>query len=305
MSNHALRTATRARPRPRSKRRPRLGERQAPYVFLLPMALLFLAFKLYPFGYSAWLSFTTGSEETYVGLDNYTRLFGDELFYQALRNTAFFVVVQVPVMLLLALALAVALNSVLLRFRRTLRLVFFLPIVMGLVAYGILFGALFANDFGTVNALLADLGLPRVNWLGDPLTARFSVVLAMLWHYTGYFSVIFLAQLQSIPDELYDAAATDGAGAWQKFRHVTLPGLRPAVVLTTVMATAGTLQLFDEPYVLTNGGPDGATTTIGLYMYLNGFTYFDFGYASAIGWVLTAIIAVIALVQVKVLGRER
>ncbi|MFB8242367.1 carbohydrate ABC transporter permease [Kitasatospora purpeofusca] len=301
MSNHALRTATRARP----GRRPRLGERQAPYVFLLPMALLFLAFKLYPFGYSAWLSFTTGSEETYVGLDNYTRLFGDELFYQALRNTAFFVAVQVPVMLLLALVLAVALNSVLLRFRRTLRLVFFLPIVMGLVAYGILFGALFANDFGTVNALLADLGLPRVNWLGDPLTARFSVVLAMLWHYTGYFSVIFLAQLQSIPDELYDAAATDGAGAWQKFRHVTLPGLRPAVVLTTVMATAGTLQLFDEPYVLTNGGPDGATTTIGLYMYLNGFTYFDFGYASAIGWVLTAIIAVIALVQLKVLGRER
>ncbi|MFB7381927.1 carbohydrate ABC transporter permease [Kitasatospora purpeofusca] len=305
MSNHALRTATRARPGSRTERRPRLGERQAPYVFLLPMALLFLAFKLYPFGYSAWLSFTTGSEETYVGLDNYTRLFGDELFYQALRNTAFFVVVQVPVMLLLALVLAVALNSVLLRFRRTLRLVFFLPVVMGLVAYGILFGALFANDFGTVNALLADLGLPRVNWLGDPLTARFSVVLAMLWHYTGYFSVIFLAQLQSIPDELYDAAATDGAGTWQKFRHVTLPGLRPAVVLTTVMATAGTLQLFDEPYVLTNGGPDGATTTIGLYMYLNGFTYFDFGYASAIGWVLTAIIAVIALVQVKVLGRER
>ncbi|MGY0458910.1 carbohydrate ABC transporter permease [Kitasatospora sp. cg17-2] len=305
MSNHAPRTATRARSRPGPERRPRLGERQAPYVFLLPMALLFLAFKLYPFGYSAWLSFTTGSEETYVGLDNYTRLFGDELFYQALRNTAFFVAVQVPVMLLLALVLAVALNSALLRVRRTLRLVFFLPIVMGLVAYGILFGALFANDFGTVNALLADLGLPRVNWLGDPLTARFSVVLAMLWHYTGYFSVIFLAQLQSIPDELYDAAATDGAGAWQKFRHVTLPGLRPAIVLTTVMATAGTLQLFDEPYVLTNGGPDGATTTIGLYMYLNGFTYFDFGYASAIGWVLTAIIAVIALVQVKVLGRER
>lgn len=128
--------------------------------------------------------------------------------------------------------------------------------------------------------------------------------LALTWHYTGYNAVIFLARLQSLPTELYDAAAVDGASAWQSFRHVTLPGLRPALLLTTVLSTIGTLQLFDEPYVLTGGGPDNATLTIGVYLYQNAFKYFDFGYASAVAYILTVLIGILGIVQFRLLGEK-
>ncbi|MGG8408008.1 carbohydrate ABC transporter permease [Streptomyces sp. 12297] len=126
--------------------------------------------------------------------------------------------------------------------------------------------------------------------------------IALTWHYTGYNAVILLARLQAVPAELYDAAAVDGAGAWASFRHVTLPGLRPALLLTTVLSTIGTLQLFDEPYVLTGGGPDNATLTIGVYLYQNAFKYYDFGYASAIAYFLAVLIAILGIIQFRVLG---
>lgn len=292
--------------RQRIARRLSVDERTAPYLLLIPTLLLFAVTKVYPFLASAWLSLTSSrAGGGFVGFDNFVRLFQDPLFYKAIGNTFLFTIIQVPVMLTIALLLGVAFNSLLLRMRVTLRLIYFLPIVMGLVAYGVLFRALFANDYGTINFILQSIGLPQINWLGDPGWARVSIMLAWIWHYTGYFAVIFLAQRQSIPEELFEAAETDGASVLQRFRHITIPGMRPAIILTAVLATTGTLQLFDEPYVLTGGGPDNATLTIGMYLYFTGFRYIDFGYASAIGWVLAVVIGIVGVIQLRLLGGRR
>ncbi|WSX26069.1 sugar ABC transporter permease [Streptomyces sp. NBC_00984] len=280
------------------------ARRLAPYAFVLPAVLLFAAFKLYPIGWSFVLSLhkTVDGVDIFVGADNYKRLLDDPLFWTALKNTAVILAVQVPIMLALATGLAVAFNSVLLRARSVFRLGFFMPMVTGLVAYGVIFSVLLNEKYGLVNWLLSLVGIGEVPWLTDPLWAKISLGLALTWHYTGYNAVILLARLQTIPKELYDAASVDGAGAWQSFRHVTLPGLRPAILLATVLSTIGTLQIFDEPYILTRGGPDNATLTIGVYLYQNAFTYFDFGYASAIAYVLAVLIGVLGLIQFRVLG---
>ncbi|MFC8826023.1 carbohydrate ABC transporter permease [Streptomyces sp. NPDC057137] len=289
---------------PRAARRTWQGRRLAPYLFVLPAVALFATFKLYPIGWSFVLSLhkTVDGVDTFVGADNYTRLLDDPLFWTALKNTAIILVVQVPLMLALATGLAVALNSTLLHGRSVFRLGFFMPMVTGLVAYGIIFSVLLNKEYGLVNWLLSGIGLDAVPWLTDPLWAKLSLGLALTWHYTGYNAVILLARLQTIPGELYDAASVDGAGAWASFRHVTLPGLRPALLLTTVLSTIGTLQIFDEPYILTGGGPDNATLTIGVYLYQNAFTYFDFGYASAIAYALAVLIGILGVIQFRVLG---
>lgn len=297
----AARPAARPRPIARILRR-----RAVPYLFILPALVLFAVFKLYPIGSSFLMSLyenVNGGQE-FVGAGNYTRAMDDPLLWTALKNTAIILVVQVPVMLALAVGIAVALNSALLRGRAFFRLGFFLPTVTGLVAYGIIFAVLLNTQYGLVNWLLGLVGIGEVPWLTDPLWAKISLGLALTWHYTGYNAVIFLARLQSLPAELYDAAAVDGASARQSFRHVTLPGLRPALLLTTVLSTIGTLQLFDEPYVLTGGGPDNATLTIGVYLYQNAFTYFDFGYASAVAYILTVLIGILGIVQFRLLGEK-
>lgn len=276
-----------------------------PYVFLLPVIVLFAGFKVYPVLSALWLSLTqnVGGLTTFVGGQNYARIAGDPLFWTALRNTVEILLFQVPMMLVLAILLAVAFNSKLLKARAFFRVAYFVPIVMGLVAYGILFSALLSQN-GFINYLLSLVGIHSVPWLADPFWAKVSIVLAMTWHYTGQNAVMYLAQLQSIPEELYEAAQMDGANRRQQFWHVTLPGLRPAILLTVVLSTIGTLQLFDEPFVLTGGGPDNATLTIGMYLYQNAFRNFDFGYASAIGYVLAIIVAAISVIQMLVLRRR-
>ncbi|WP_433242732.1 carbohydrate ABC transporter permease [Streptosporangium sp. CA-135522] len=280
------------------------GARSAPYLFVLPALALFAIFKLYPIAWSFWLSLfrTDGALQTFAGTANYERLVKDPLFWTALRNTGVILVVQVPLMLALAIGLAVAFSSVLLRFRAFIRLGFFLPMVTGLVAYGVLFAVLLNPQSGLVNWFLGLAGVPAVPWLTDTLWARIALGLALTWHYTGYNAMIFLSRLQALSKDHYDAAAVDGANAWKRFRHVTLPGLRPVVLLALVMSTIGTLQLFDEPYVLTNGGPDNSTLTLGLYLYNNGFRFFDFGYASAIAYALAVIIGILGIVQFRFLG---
>ncbi|MFD6127460.1 carbohydrate ABC transporter permease, partial [Streptomyces hydrogenans] len=281
--------------------------RVAPYLFVLPAILLFAGFKLYPIAWSFVLSLykTIDGVDTFVGADNYSRLLNDPLFWTALKNTGIILVVQVPVMLALATGLAVAFNSSFLKARSVFRLGFFMPMITGLVAYGIIFSVLLNEQYGLVNWLLSLVGIGDVPWLTDPFWAKISLGLALTWHYTGYNAVLLLARLQTIPKELYDAASVDGAGAWGAFRHVTLPGLRPAILLTTVLSTIGTLQIFDEPYILTRGGPDNATLTIGVYLYQNAFQFFDFGYASAIAYALAVLIGILGLIQFRVLGDKK
>ncbi|MFJ9840275.1 carbohydrate ABC transporter permease [Kitasatospora sp. NPDC101155] len=288
----------------RTRRSPRWRRAALPYLLLAPALLTFGVFKAYPIVDSLLLSFTTGSGTATraAGLANYRRLLDDPLFWTALRNTGEILVVQVPLMLGLALLMAVGINSALVRWRAVWRLGVFMPAVTGLVATGVMFAFLLRTDDGAVNWLLDAVGLPTVDWLGQPFWARMSIVLVMTWHYTGYNAVIYLAGLQSIPRELYEAAMVDGAGPIRRFTAVTVPALRPVLLFTVVLSTIGTLQLFDEPYVLTGGGPDNATLTVSMYLYQNGFRYFDFGYASAIAYALTLLVSVLGAVQMRLMG---
>ncbi len=282
-----------------------INPNNAPYLFVAPAVLLFLLFILYPIVSSLLLSFQTriGPENVFVGFDNYVRLFGDTLFYTALGNTFLILIVQVPIMLTLALTLAVLLNSALGRLKGFFRVAYFMPAITALVAYAIIFAILLNQDFGVVNYLLSFLGIDPLPWLTDGFWARVSLIAALTWRYTGYNMVIFLAGLQGISQDLYEAAV-DGANRWRQFLSITVPQLRPVILFTVVLSTIGTLQLFDEPFVLTDGGPNNATLTIAMYLYQNGFQFFDFGYASAIAYVLVVLIAALSFLQIRFLGER-
>nr|WP_076558059.1 sugar ABC transporter permease [Salimicrobium flavidum] len=277
-----------------------------PYLFVFPAVAFFLVFTVYPVISSLLLSFQTreGSEYVFSGLDNYIRLFQDTLFYKALGNTFLILIVQVPIQLFLAVIIAVALNSQFLRMKSFFRVAFFMPAITALVASSIIFMILLDENYGLVNYLLSLVGIEAIAWLSDPFWAKVALMVAITWRWTGYNMVIFLAGLQNIPASLYEAAEIDGASKLKQFFYITLPQLKPIFVFTFVLSTIGTLQLFDEPYILTEGGPNNATLTITLYLYENGFQYFDFGYASAIAYVLVLIIGVLSWAQMKWAGDD-
>nr|WP_165445050.1 sugar ABC transporter permease [Gracilibacillus phocaeensis] len=274
----------------------------APYIFVAPAVLLFLAFMVYPIISSFILSFQTrtGGAYTFSGLDNYIRLFNDPLFYKAMGNTFIILLVQVPIMLFLAVVLAVFLNSALLSMRGFYRVAFFTPAVTSLVAASIIFVLLLNTDYGLINYLLTSMGMERIGWLTDATWAKISLIIVTTWRWTGYNMVIILAGLQGIPHSLYEAASIDGASNIRKFFTITLPQLKPVLLFTFILSTIGTFQLFDEPYNLTNGGPNNATLTITYYLYNQGFEYFDFGYASAIAYIIVLFIAILSWLQFKV-----
>ncbi|WP_432017547.1 carbohydrate ABC transporter permease [Streptomyces hydrogenans] len=300
------RTGRRPRPGPSGRRRV-LTRGFVPYLLIMPAVLGFAVFKAYPIAASFWISLTTGNgdSERFAGLANYRRLIGDPLFWTALENTALILVVQVPLMLGLALLVALGLNSTRVRLRPLWRLGVFIPSLTGLVAAGVMFSVILNRDAGLLNWLLSLVGVDPVDWLGSPSWARVGIVLVLTWHYTGYNAVMYLAGLQGIPKELYEAAMVDGAGPVRRFFSITLPQLRPILLLTVVLSTIGTLQLFDEPYVLTGGGPDNATLTVTMYLYENGFKYFDFGYASALAYALALLVSVLGVLQVRLMGERR
>ncbi|AXE82343.1 carbohydrate ABC transporter permease [Streptomyces atratus] len=293
--------------RTRPGRRRLLTRDSVPYLLIMPAVLGFAIFKAYPIADSLWISLTTGNgdDRHFTGLANYQRLLDDPLFWTALKNTALILVVQVPLMLGLALLVALGLNSTKVWLRPLWRLGVFVPSLTGLVAAGVMFSVILNRDAGLLNWVLSAFGIDRVNWLGSPFWARVGVVLVITWHYTGYNAVMYLAGLQGIPNELYEAAMIDGAGPIRRFAAITLPQLRPILLLTVVLSTIGTLQLFDEPYVLTGGGPDNATMTVTMYLYNNGFKYFDFGYASALAYALALIVSVLGILQVRLMGERR
>lgn len=283
-----------------------------PYAFIAPALLLLVLFGLLPIVVAAGVSLTDldigglGNPETvrYIGLDNYSRLFGDPDFWAALRTTAFFVVVGVPVIITVSLGVAVALNTSQSRFFRALRAFYFLPAITAIVAIALIWGYLYNSQFGLLNHLLDQVGLGPVGWLSDPTSARLSVAFVAVWRATGLNIIIFLAALQSVPKEYHEAAALDGAGRWTTFWRVTFPLLRFALFFVTVTTLIGWLQFFDEPYVLTKGGPVGATTSVSLFIFENGFSLNQFGYASAGSMVLLVIIAAVTAIQLRMRGTD-
>ncbi len=238
-------------------------------------------------------------EMVFTGLSNYTRLLHDEIFWKALKNTFIIFIIQVPVMILLALILASALNSQLLKFKGFFRVSFFLPAVTSLVAYSILF-SIMLQDEGFINNFLGIFGFDPIPWLSTPTGAKASIIIAMTWRWTGYNMVIFLAALQNISEDMYEAASLDGAGKIRQFFYITIPQLKPVILFAGILSTIGTLQLFDEPYNLTKGGPADSTMSLGLYIYKSGFQYFDFGYASAVAYAVVVLVAILTFIQFKV-----
>jgi multiple sugar transport system permease protein len=240
-----------------------------------------------------------------IGLDNYARLARDGLFWVALRNTLYFVLVAAPLSLLVSLGAALLLSARLTRWQAFFRTVLFLPVVTTLVAVAVVWRYAYHPRTGLLNAMLGGLGLGPIDWLGDPRWAMPAIVVMTIWKNFGFNMVILVAGLQSIPERLYEAARIDGAGAAARFRHVTLPMLAPTMVFVGVMTLIGHLQLFAEPYVMTQGGPAHATLSVVLLMYLEGFRWWNMGYAASIALVLFAMILALTFTALRARGLAR
>lgn len=275
--------------------------RYAPYFFLAPFFTLFTVFMVYPLFDSIRLSTYSVRgmrSQTFVGLENIERLIADPLFWTALWNTAYFAAGSLLLQLPVALALALLLSNARLKGRNLFRLSFFSPVLISGVFIAVIFYLLYDRRYGLVNRVLGF----EIQWLQDPDLVMPALVLAGVWRWAGFNMVYFLAGLQSIRQELYEAAAVDGAGPWQSFVHVTIPALKPVIAFVVITSMIGSFQLFDLPYVLTEGGPGNASMTMVMYLYKHGFEFINLGYAATIGWALAVIIGVISIIQVRFFG---
>ena len=277
------------------------------YGFLTPYLLIFLAFWVWPIISSFWMSFlnTRRLPWTFAPQANWGRLLVDPAFANALKNTLIILVVQVPVMIALATVLAVLLHSPLLKARGLFRFAFFAPVVVGEVAYAAVFRLMFNYEFGIINKLLALVGIAPVSWTSNSTAAMALIIIAVTWRWAGYNAILILAGLQSIPQDLYEAATLDKVSKTRQFLFITVPLLRPIILFYIVLSIIGTMQLFTEPFLITNrGGPGGATETLGMLLYRQGFLSFNFGYASAIAYTIAAIAMALSLLNMWA-GKER
>jgi cellobiose transport system permease protein len=292
-----------------------LEQQASPYAYIAPFFLLFLAFGLFPLGYTAWVSLHDWSllsdTHKFVGLANYTELFADGYFWNALGNsTSIWFLSTVP-QLLLALVLANVLNSRL-RGQTFFRVGLLIPNVTSVVAVAVIFSQLFGRDFGLVNWVLHLFGIDKIDWDSGTLSSHVAISTMIIWRWTGYNALIYLAAMQAVPNELYESATLDGASGFQQLRRVTIPMIRPTIVFTVVISTIYGMQVLAEPQLFGGGGPVGTTggndrqfQTLALYLYEHGFTRFDFGYASAVAWVMFLVVLVAATVNYAVIRRIR
>lgn len=277
-----------------------------PYLFILPFYLTFLIFGLYPTLYSFYLSFTEWKglgPIQFIGLKNYISLLKDKVFTQSMMNGFILFFLYVPLMTFLALVLAVILNSRRVRGFKLFRTIIFMPYIMNIAAAGFAFKLLLNQKYGLVNSILANLfHLPPVPWLESIWGGRVSLCLLIIWVWLGYNMVIMLAGLQTIPNELTEAAKIDGANATQSFFYITIPLMRPVILFSVVLSLMGSFNLFNEVYILTGGGPMNATITPFVDIFNQAFANFRFGYASAMAYVYFAIVFVLTLLQVRYFG---
>jgi multiple sugar transport system permease protein len=277
------------------------------YLFLLPAFALIGIFFVVPVVAALLLSLTdfdlyaVGNLDNarFVGFTNYARLMREPVFWSALRNTFYFALVGGPLTIAVALAAALLVNAKAVRFKPFFRTVYFAPFVTTLVAVAIVWRYLYHPRYGFLNYMLGGLGIGPIDWLGDPQWAMPAIILLAVWKNFGYNMLIFIAGLQSIPEELYEAAHLDGAGAWRRFWHITLPMLGPTLLFVGVITMIGYFQLFAEPYVMTAGGPLRATTSVVLLMYEEGFRWWRMGYAASLAFVLFLVILVATIVQFR------
>jgi len=268
-------------------------------LFLTPNLLGFIIFTAGPLIVSLYYSFThfgVLSSPKFCGLENYRQLFSDVLFQKALINTLYYTVGVVIPLIILSLVLAVVLNM---RLKGYLlfRTLYFLPVVTSTIAISLLWRWIYDTNLGLINYILSILQLSPIDWLGSTTWAMPSIILMSIWKGLGYNIVLYMAGLQSVPSQLYEAATIDGASEWQKFIRITIPLISPTTFFILIMSIISSFQVFEQTYVMTRGGPVYSTTTLVYYIYLNGFQWFKMGYASSIAWVLFSIILIITIIQ--------
>lgn len=284
---------------------------QAGWLFVGPALAAIVVFFALPVAAALAMSFTDFDiyalaslrNLRFVGLDNYAQLLQMPLFWQALGNTFFFVLVGVPLSIAVSLAAALLLNSPLARFKAFFRTALFAPVVTTLVAVAVVWRYLLHTRYGLINHALASLGITPIDWLGDPHWAMPAIVLLSVWKNFGYNMIILLAGLQAIPKDLYEAASLEGATRWQQLRHITLPTLAPMLLMVSILTMAGHFQLFAEPYVMTQGGPAQRTVTVLYFMYEQGFKWWSLGTASAVAFVLFLVMFGFTVLQLRVARR--
>jgi multiple sugar transport system permease protein len=264
--------------------------------FFVPVALAF-ALSLTDFDLYALADL---GNLRFVGVGNYTELFATPLFWKALGNTFYFVIVGVPLSIGLSLGAALLLNGGIQRLAGLFRTALFAPVVTTLVAVAVIWRYLLHTRYGMINYGLAQLGIDPIDWLGDPSWSMPAIILLAVWKNFGYNMVILLAGLQTIPADLYEAATIDGASAWQRFRHVTIPSLAPMLLLVSILTMAGYFQLFAEPYVMTQGGPVESTVSVLYFMYEQGFKWWNLGVASAVAFILFVVMFAITMIQFRI-----
>lgn len=282
-------------------------QRVAGWVYLAPASLLIVIMSFYPIIQAIFTSLKTGSSANMQWAEpltyNYTRMFQDKLFLRSVGNTFLYLIVEVPIMLVLAMLLAQILNNKDLKFKGFFRTCVFLPCATALVSYSLIFKSLFATQ-GLINSILVNLGIlsENYNFLGTANSAKVVIIIALIWRWTGYNMVFYLAGLQNIEYSVYEAAKIDGANGWQTFWRITVPLLKPTIVMTAIMSINGTLQLFDESVNLTSGGPANATITMSHYIYNGSFGQgvANFGYASAMSFFVFILVAVLSAINMKV-----
>jgi len=301
---------SRAAPR---RRRSRLTRNLWGYAYVAPFFVLFACFSLYPFVYTAWVSLHDTSLSNIdaaqsVGLSNYQKLLHSDFFWNAARNTLTIGIISTVPQLCMALGLAHLLNYVL-RGRTFLRVAMLMPYATSIAAATLVFAQLFGRDYGLINTGLEAIGFDPVNWEGGRWSSQIAISVIVTWRWTGYNALIYLAAMQAIPNDLYEAATLDGASRWQQFLHVTIPSLRPTILFTVVVSTIGAVQLFGEPLLFagngtTTGGASRQYQTLGLLMYNQGWTNFHLGQAAATAWAMFLIILVL-VGSYAVIGRLR
>lgn len=284
---------------------------RAAWVFIAPALIAIAVFFVVPVVSAMFLSVTDFDiyaladlrNLRFVGAQNYERLLTNPLFWGAMRNTVLFAVIGVPLTIAASLGAAVILHARVVKWRPIWRVMFFAPYVTTLVATAVLWNYLLHTRYGVINWVLTTVGLPAVDWLGSPATSIPAILMFVVWKTFGYNMLIFLAVLQTVPDDLYEAARIDGAGPWKSFRHVTLPAIAPTLLLVSIISVAGFFQLFAEPYVMTQGGPAQSTVTVLYFMYEEGFKWWNLGSASAVAFILFLCIFAVTLVQLWVSRR--
>ncbi len=277
-------------------------------LFALPYLLFFCLFLLYPLLEGLYMSLfewnpLVPANSTFVGLSNYTRMVQDPAFWNALMNTIYFVVLTVPLMVIVSLALALGVNRDVLG-RRYLRTVYFSPYILTVSIVGIVWALFLTTEFGPMNYLLGFVMEQPPNWLGDPLLAMPVLALVTNWWLLGFNFVILLAARQNVPERLYEAARLDGAGTWRSFRDITLPQMRNAIAFVVIIQFIQQFQVFGQPYVMTDGGPNNTTTTLVFYLYDAAFSQQQFGYAAAVGYLLFGILVAVSYVNFRYIGGD-